>query len=313
VLFNLVKGTGIAGLHGIRPVKDKLIRPMMPFTRNEIQDFADSERVLWREDASNKSNKYSRNLIRNEVIPILRQINPSVEKSLWQSSQRIAAVEAWLAAEVAQWIKKIVRRDSDVVYFDTKLLKLNTHRALILSELIRPFGFSYSEVDDIVDPAKERSGRQFSTDQYDLVWDRDQIVITEKQKHQIDSIMIAGTGEHTFHRVTYKVEIVNKQDWKLQRSNEVLQADADKLQWPLTLRTWQEGDSIQPLGMKGRMKVSDILINEKVPVNLKSRQTVMEDQLDIIWLSGLRMSNRYKVADDTSSVLLITRYLLAKS
>lgn len=306
VLFNLTKGTGIAGLHGIRPDKNRLIRPLMPFTRSEIEQYAGLAKVRWREDASNQSNKYSRNLIRNEVMPLLKQINPSAEKAFWQSSQRIAQVEAWLRDEISLWKKKIVTIDQEITIIRTDEISHHPHHDLILSELIRPFGFSYSDVNDIVDKAKRRAGRQFGSDEYDLVWDRDQVVITPKAIETIEDVTITSEGDFDFLGVQYNVQILNKDDWQLHRSNDILQADADKIVWPITIRTWQEGDSIQPLGMKGRKKVSDILIDEKVPLNLKSRQPVLTDQSDIIWLPGLRMSNGYKVTEATSSVLLIT-------
>ncbi len=305
VFFNLAKGTGIAGLHGIRPVTDQLVRPLLAFSRDEIEAFAKEEGIQWREDASNQSNKYSRNLIRNEVVPVLKQINPSLEQSIWQSSQRITAVESWLADEVDHWKKKLVKRETDVIFVDTAKLSAHPHRALILSEIIRPFGFSYAEVEDIVDDARRRSGRQFSNSEYDLVCDRDRIVITPKKEEQAEPVVIEGEGEFVFLGIRYQVRIVKREDWKLQRTNDVLQADADKIQWPLTMRTWQEGDSIQPLGMKGRKKVSDILIDEKVPLNLKSRQAVLGDQNDIIWLPGLRIGEEYKILDSSQSILKI--------
>ncbi|MEQ9299134.1 MAG: tRNA lysidine(34) synthetase TilS [Cyclobacteriaceae bacterium] len=307
ILFNLVKGTGIAGLHGIRAIRDQLLRPLMAFNRDEIEVFAGQQDVQWREDASNESNKYSRNLIRNEVMPLLKQINPLVEQSVWQSSQRIAKVESWLADEVAQWKEKLLNQEAEVVFIATPLLNAHPHRTLILSELIRPFGFSYAEIDDIVDKKKERSGRQFSTSEYDLVWDRDQMVITSKREEAEDAIIITGPGKYSFLGVNYKVEIVKKTDWQLQRTNDILQADADKIEWPMTLRTWRKGDSIQPLGMKGRKKVSDLMIDEKVPLNLKSRQPVLEDKADIIWLPGLRVSESVKVSETTQSIMILSK------
>ncbi len=308
VLFNLAKGTGITGLHGIRPVTGQLVRPLLAFSRDEIEAFAQEEGIQWREDASNQSNKYSRNLIRNEVVPVLKQINPSLEQSIWHSSQRIAAVESWLADEVDHWKEKLVKRETDVVFVDTAMLSTHPHRGLILSEIIRPFGFSYAEVEDIVDDAKRRSGRQFSNSEYDLVCDRDRIVITPKKEKQAEPVVIEGEGEFVFLDVRYQVRMVKREDWKLQRTKDVLQADADKIKWPLTMRTWQVGDSIQPLGMKGRKKVSDILIDEKVPLNLKSRQSVLEDQNDIIWLPGLRMSEHVKVTSSATIVLTMSKH-----
>ncbi|MEQ8711991.1 MAG: tRNA lysidine(34) synthetase TilS [Cyclobacteriaceae bacterium] len=305
VLFNLSKGTGIAGLHGIRPVTGQLVRPLLAFSRDEIEAFAQEEGIQWREDGSNQSNKYSRNLIRNEVVPLLKQINPSLEQSIWHSSQRIAAVESWLANEVDHWKEKLVKRETDVVFMESTMLGTHPHRALILSEIIRPFGFSYTEVEDIVDDAKRRSGRRFSNSEYDLVCDRDRIVITPKKEEQENPVVIEGEGEFVFLGIRYQVRIIKREDWKLQRTNDVLQADPDKIKWPLTLRTWQEGDSIQPLGMKGRKKVSDILIDEKLPLNLKSKQMVLEDQSDILWLPGMKMSQSYKVSSSTKKVLLI--------
>ncbi len=306
VLFNLSRGTGIAGLHGIRPVTDQLVRPLLAFSRDEIEAFAQEEGIQWREDASNQSNKYSRNLIRNEVVPLLKQINPSLEQSIWHSSQRIAAVESWLANEVDHWKEKLVKRETEVVFVESTMLGTHPHRALILSEIIRPFGFSYREVEDIVTQEKRRSGRQFSNSEYNLVCDRDRIVITPKKEEQEDPVVIEGEGEFVFLGIRYQVRMVKREDWKLQRTNDVLQADADKIQWPLTMRTWQEGDSIQPLGMKGRKKVSDILIDEKVPLNLKSRQPVLEDQFNLIWVIGLRVSEIKKITTESDSVLLIS-------
>ncbi len=306
VLFNLTKGTGIAGLHGIQPLKGQLLRPLMSFTREEIEAFARTEGIVWREDTSNASNKYSRNLIRNKVMPLLKQINPSVEQSIWNSSERILKVETWLSEQIEEWRRKVQRKDGEIVYISLKQLDRSQHRTLILTELIKPFGFSYAEIDQIIDPSQPRTGRQFKSREYELVYDREQLVITPLKQEGIKKLTIKGPGEHGFSDFRFKLDIVPRKDWELDRSREVLQVDVDKVLWPLTLRRWQQGDTIQPLGMRGRKKISDILIDEKIPLNLKSRQLVLKDERDIIWLVGMRMSESFKVEERSELVMNIS-------
>lgn len=306
VLFNLTKGTGIAGLHGIRPMTGSTVRPLLAFGRAEIESFAREEGIIWREDASNQSNKYSRNLIRNKVIPVLKAINPSLERAFWESSRRISRVEDWLADEIGQWRHRLVSQRADAVYIHIAALEGHPHRHLILGEIIRPYGFHYQEVDDLVDPHKAKVGRQFSSEKFHLVTDREQWVITEKEGAPVLPVIIEGEGSFAFQDTTYHVEVIRRSEWVMRRSNDMMQADADKIRWPIQIRTWQQGDTIQPLGMKGTKKISDIFIDQKVPLNLKSKHAVFTDQLGTIWIPSMKLSERIKVDDATATVLICT-------
>lgn len=311
VLLNLVRGTGIAGLHGIREKQGNIIRPMLSFTREVIELYAQEKQLKWREDASNKENKYYRNRLRNEVIPILKKLNPSFEKTLAQSVEKISAVERFFDAEVIQIEKKILTEYSGSIFLNLQLFNSITEKLIILFEILKKFGFSYIQTKEVLASLQSESGKKFLSPTYTLVKDRAQLVITPLSHiSQQSQVLIHSLDQGKLHRhdlppLQLERKVITT-GFVIPQDVQIACLDWDKLAFPLMIRPWQQGDWFKPLGMNQRKKLSDFLIDQKIPVNLKDQVYVVMSGQDIVWVVNYRVDNRYKISPQTKEVLMIS-------
>jgi tRNA(Ile)-lysidine synthase len=311
VLLNLVRGTGIAGLHGIKAKQGQVIRPMLFASREEIVAYAQQKGLTWREDSSNKENKYYRNRLRNEVIPVLKTMNPNLENTLGQSVEKISAVERFFEAQVQRIASDIMTTTDQAVFLDIKKLMAVDENLIVLHHMLKKFDFSYIQTKDILASIEGISGKQFLSPTHLLIKDRAQLVITAMQpKQPPEQTLLEGLSKDSskIHaQLGWQIERKTvTPDFTIPRKSTIACLDWDKVVLPLTVRRWQQGDWFKPLGMNQRKKLSDFLIDQKVPVNLKEQVKVVVSGEDIIWVAGYRVDNRYKVTKDTQEVLLIS-------
>ncbi len=307
ILLHLTKGTGIAGLHGIPPKNGHIIRPLLSITKDDIYDFVTSEKIVWREDSSNESTKYQRNKIRHEVIPVLKEINPSLEETMQHTAERVSHAEAIVAAYINNLRAQSIKEAEDAVYISLVPLQNATGLPVVLHELLRPYNFSYTVVLELVEALEGISGKQFDSPTHTLVKDREQLVITPRNMSSFGSVSIQD-GDTTAEagNISFVIRYVDAASYKLNTKPHVAALDADQLKFPLKLRTWQEGDWFVPLGMNGKKKISDLLIDKKVPANLKLQVLVLVSEQSIAWVVGHRPDNRFKVTDKTERVVEIS-------
>ena len=307
ILLHLTKGTGIAGLHGIPPKNGNIIRPMLSVTKDDIFELVTERKLIWREDVSNETTKYQRNKIRHEVIPILKEINPSLEETMQQTAERVSHAEAIVAAYIEDLGRQSIKVAEHATYISLVPLQNATGMPVVLHELLRPFNYSYSVVLELVDALEGISGKQFDSPTHTLVKDRDQLVITPRNLSNFGSVLI-NEGDTTIEagNFTFNIKYVDAANYKLNTKPFVAALDAEQLRFPLKLRSWQEGDWFVPLGMNGKKKISDFLIDKKVPANLKSQTLVLVSDQSIAWIVNQRLDNRFKVSDKTEKVVEIS-------
>jgi tRNA(Ile)-lysidine synthase len=307
VLLHITKGTGIAGLHGIPPQNGYIIRPMLSVSKDDIYAFVTEHKLVWREDTSNETTKYQRNKIRHDVIPILKEINPNLEETMQQTAERVSHAEAIVAAYITSVARLAVVQENEATFIDLKHLRNVNGLPVVLHELLRSFNFSYSVILELIGSLESISGKQFESPTHILIKDRDQLVITAKNLDQFGSIIIAeNQTEVKVGNITLKLRYADAGKYKLNTKPTIAALDAAQLNFPLKLRSWQEGDWFVPLGMNGKKKISDFLIDKKVPANLKARTMVLVSDQSIVWVVGQRLDNRFKVTDKTERVLEIT-------
>lgn len=304
ILLNLTKGTGIAGFHGIPAKVGRIIRPLLPLTKDDIYDFVTARQLSWREDSSNQNTKYQRNLIRQEVIPLLKKINPNLEQTLAVTIQKVQGVEAVFQAYVDQVRAQVCRQEDEALYLDLSPLRAATSLPVVLAEILKPYLFNYDTVLDIVAAFSSTSGKQFLSPTHLLVKDREQLVVTARELGAFGSYEIQE-GQPLLEHPGLKLELreLPAEGYKIPRGRKTAALDYGLLQFPLKVRPWKEGDWFVPLGMNGKKKVSDFLISEKVPANLKSRVLVLTSDKSIVWILGYRPDNRFKVTDKTEKIL----------
>lgn len=305
ILLNLVRGTGIAGLHGIMPKNGFLVRPLLGFTREEVLRAVQENQIAYMEDSSNASVKYARNKIRLEVIPKLKELNPALEQTFQQHLRHFKELEQLMEAKIAEVKSSLLeQRGSDIYISLEKVRQLNPQH-LLLSGLLKPFGFSEAMVDDIISVLNKHAGRSFETGTHRIVLDRNWLILSAQETNHHEDVII----QEDMRRVRY-----NDYDIAISHSDEVtviknnpfaVSVDADLLMYPLRVRSWQQSDYFYPLGMKTRKKLSDFLINQKVPLHHKSRiPIVVNGNGDIVWVGGYRPDERYKVKGQTKKITI---------
>ncbi len=299
LLFNLTKGTGLAGLHGIADKDGYIIRPLLWAKKTEITDYAGEKGIIYREDQSNESEKYMRNIIRKKVIPELERVNPSFVTTSLRNAARIKDAEKFIHHAIQQ-LGISDERDGHYYINKEALRHLPGSRA-VLYELIHTYGFNYEQV-IAIESSMSNTGAIFSTDEWVLNIDRDHLVIS-KHEHVLIEQLISQEEEITdFETFELRAAVIAADGYQLNPKPQVAAFDLDKLNFPLKVRNWQRGDYFIPLGMDGKKKISDLLIDEKIPVNLKRNTMVVLSGNNIIWVIGLRIDNRYKLTPATKSV-----------
>lgn len=293
VLLNLVRGAGIRGLQGIPPVNGIVIRPMLFATREQIERYAGERNLSWREDRSNADDYYRRNRIRKHVVPVLKSINPSLENTVSEMTERMTAAERWLRHTLEIWKKEVWEEKDSLVRISIPGLKNAVSPAFQLFSLLEEFGFSYRQVEEILASLDGAPGKKFLSTTHLLVKDRDFLVMAEKKVSSKES-----TGRVTIERFPKPA------DFRPDAGDTAAFFDADLLKLPLSVRPWIEGDTFRPFGMDGRSKkVSDLLVDRKLDRISKSRVRVLVDAEDnILWVIGLRGDHTTRVTDSTVNI-----------
>jgi len=305
ILLNFTRGTGITGLHGILPKRGAIVRPLLAVTKQQILDYARAHQLEWREDRSNLQDYYQRNLIRNKVVPLLKKINPNFEHTTLNTVEILRSVEQ-------QYLRSLDQLRQELMIYDQQHIKifksaLKGMEPALLSDLLVEFGFNLEQCRSLLQQALGSSGKVFRSGSHVLNVDRDEIIISPINYLKKDSVEIHYNIPGTIQ--------VNGQQWCLtdysvdgydiNTASHVGAFDLDKLIFPLTLRQWQPGDQFFPLGMNQRKKVSDFLIDSKVPLNYKSSIQVLLSGEEVIWVVGYRIDERYKITEKTKTVLEI--------
>ncbi|MCK5101318.1 MAG: tRNA lysidine(34) synthetase TilS [Cyclobacteriaceae bacterium] len=300
VLFNLVKGTGISGLKGILPKNEKYIRPLMFATRDMIFDFVQANNITWREDSSNSSIKYHRNLIRHKVVPELKKINPKLEDTFSQSLEKISSAERIYKSAVNQQKEKLIEKTGEGVRIEKDRLKSIEEAGIILFEILEEYGFNYHQVKDILLVLDRQPGKSFYSHEWHLVIDRQFLYISKIKKDKLSEAFIEHNTkciEVFKNKLTF--EKADPEKVEFSENKNIVFLDFEKLEFPLTIRKWKHGDRFQPLGMKHKKKLSDFMIDEKIPLNLKEQVLALISGENIVWVIGHRIDDRYKITNQT--------------
>jgi len=289
MLMNLVRGTGIDGLTGIPVKNNNIIRPLAFANRDEIGRYAAEHGITWREDESNLDDHYQRNFVRHRVMTLLKEINPSLDDTLSKNFSRLGAERELMERSLSQ-LNENFRLDKDNrIHIPKKALEGFIHKSGVLLRMIEQFGFNFSDAESIVAAMGGQPGKMFFSHTHALNVDREELIITSLQIPEID------------------FEMYETNDVSFSNDPDVAYIDADKALHPIEMRRWKEGDSFHPLGMTGTKKVSDYLIDSKVPLVDKQNVMVVTSKGNIVWLVSHRIDERYKITPETKRVLVIRK------
>lgn len=307
VLYNLTKGTGIAGIHGIAPRRNSVVRPLLFADKKAITQYAELRQIAYREDISNSETKYTRNKIRHLVVPVLERINPSVVQTFARNARRFAETEAVFQTGIEYYRKKLFdssRHRNDILISIGKLKKI-TPLSTVLYELLKPYHFNATQVDQIIAALDGTAGKIFISSTHQLIKDRRHLILSELQSLEADHFIIqsADTSLRQPHAY-FSLFTLSASQWQIQKNAHTLQTDADKLQFPLLLRRWQKGDYFYPFGMgMKKKKLSRYFIDQKMSLADKQNAWVLLDHSGrMVWLVGHRADERFAVTPTTQHV-----------
>lgn len=312
--INLIRGTGISGLHGILPKQGKIIRPLLFTNKNEIELFSKKNNLKHREDSSNSSDKYVRNKIRHQVIPVLKELNPNLEKTINNDIQHLRDVEIIFKKEIENKRIKIVKQEKNHLTISIEKLKKLTPVSIYLFEFLKPYNFNSTVINEIIESLDTESGKQFFSETHRLIKDREFLFIEPKINSKVESSNSKAQKIHieenqkkitcTDFQLSCSSKIINHKS-KIIKSSSVACLDFEKLEFPLEIRKWEKGDFFYPLGMKGKKLVSDFFIDKKLSLSQKENIWLLTSKGKIAWIIGQRLDDRFKITDKTLKIYFV--------
>lgn len=301
ILLNWVKGSSVEGLAGI-PVKNKkIIRPLLFSTRAHVEKYASEKGIQWREDQSNLSDDYQRNFIRHQIIPKLKEINPSLEATLHMGIEKLQGDLELIHFQTETWKKEFLSVEGERV----AILKKGFDRFLqgthLLWRCIKEYGFNFEQATEIIHGLHGQSGKRFLSPSHQLTIDRESLIVSPHENFWTD--VYIQEGQLNARLGSWDLEILKLNSPEFSKDSLLAILDGDKLKFPLRWRKWKAGDFFYPLGMEHKRKISDFLIDNKVSLADKNVVTVLESAGEIAWVVGYRIDNRFKITPQTHSAL----------
>ena len=301
-LINLSRGTGLEGLTGIPAQNEKVIRPLLSFSRQQMEEYASVNKLKWREDSSNASDKYLRNKIRHHLVPLLKELNPNFISSFEKTQSFLSEAQELVDDAAIMVYQQVAREEGEDIYFDlARLLQLPNYSSY-LYQWLKEFGFT--AWDDIYELVNSQSGKQVVAPYFRLIKDRDCLILSplasqeNQQEFEIESLE---------SKVKFPLNLVFSTVSKIGvASNSTIFVDQDKLVFPLTLRHWNEGDVFQPFGMEGKSKkVSKLFKDEKLSLIDKEKVWLLCSNNQVVWVVGIRQDERFKIDPNSKNLLKI--------
>jgi len=301
-LLNFVRGSSIEGFDGISTKNGKIIRPLLFATRDQIALYAHENKISWREDSSNASDDYQRNFIRHKVVPLLKELNPSLESSFQDSTEKIAGAKEFVATGIEHWKEKFEEKKNDQVRLSKKGLDRSENQAGLLWNLIKEFGFNLDQCSQVVRALHGQSGKHFLSEAFELVVDREHLIISTVNNVLPEVRIDKGQPEALLGNDILKLQETEKME--ISKDPFVANLDASRIKFPLVWRRWRAGDSFHPLGMNHKKKLSDFFIDEKISLADKEKITVLESAGEIVWVIGHRVDDRFKISKGSTTSML---------
>lgn len=309
--INLLRGTGLRGLTGINRQYGKVVRPLLYASRKDILEYAKQNHIPYREDSSNLSTKYLRNKIRLGLLPMLKEINPRFTALMRGNLYRLNDAQRFIDAGIDHIRKAAVHSNNGIDTIEVAAIDAMYPLNFVIYELLNStYGFKGDVVEELCKALKRgATDRRFYSRDYVAYLDRGNILVTPIADEDDCEVVIEREDMRSYcgNSVLYyeHTDIDNVNEYRLPSNVALL--DEAKLQYPLRLRRWREGDSFIPFGMAGRKKVGDYLTDQKVSIAERKRQFVLLSGEDIVWIVGRRTDERFRVGNNTENILKITK------
>ena len=298
--INLIRGSGIRGFLGMKEKKNKIIRPLLNFERNEIESYLMLKNQEFRTDSSNTDTKYLRNNIRKHIIPIIKDVNPSFSNTFSNELEYMNDVFKVFQNVINTEMKNIILSSSADMILDKNNLLKSDNKKILLRELVFPFGFS--QIEQILNSCNDISGKIFYSKSHKLLVDRDKIIISEIKNTEEICLEISENSPEINFPINLRLAI--SEDLNYHKYEGKVTFDFDRIKFPIQIRKWQEGDYFHPIGMKGKKKLSDFFIDEKLSRFEKEKCFIMCSDEKIMWIIGHRMDDRFKITNKTKKAYI---------
>ena len=307
VLHNLARGTGLRGLLGIPAKRGNIVRPLLFAFKDEILAFCRENNLPFRIDRTNNQTEFTRNKIRHLIVPQFLQINSGFKNNVLRTSAILHEVYDLTQEFVAHCHQEIVSIQGQDIYINKEKLLQCRHPRLFLFEFLSGYGFTPGQVDNVCEIIESQPGKIVKSVDYQLINDRQALILTPiPSEENIEISINTGTREVEVDNVKIKFEILSVTELNsLKQPPSVALLDYDKLDFPLKIRHWQQGDYFYPFGMRGRKKLSDFFAEKKIPLHKKKQVLILESNGRIVWVMGYRPDNRFRITPETKRVLKV--------
>lgn len=301
-LINFSRGTGLDGLTGIPEVNNKFVRPLLPFSRENVVDYAKENKLEWRVDSSNASTKYLRNKLRHEIIPVLKEINPSLLQSYQSTINNLSDTADIVEDSMELFLKEAIEtiEDNKIVFKIAEFKKHNNPKAYLF-EALKDYGFT--EWNDVMNLLDAQSGKYLLSNTHRLIKHGETLLLSEIVSEEIEDIYIEDMNEEV--ETPFGMLGFSNVDVISQNTTSSIFVDKALVHFPLTIRKWEVGDVFFPFGMVGKKRVSKYFKDEKLSLLDKESSLLLCSGDDIIWVINRRADNRFRVTDETKDILKI--------
>lgn len=289
MLLNLIRGTGINGLLGIRPKNGNVVRPLLCASRQEVVAYLHRMNQTYVTDSTNLEDEYTRNKIRLNLLPLMEEINPSVKDGLVKTASYLNDISKVYQQAIKESIDRIFITPEKEISIE-KLMNEPAPQALLF-EVLSPLGFNSTQVEEVYGSLNGQPGKRFISSQWQVVKDRELLLI-EKVKTANDKPQIIFE------------EVLLTKDFVIPKDKNTACFDANKFKGVISIRKWEKGDYFIPFGMKGKKLVSDFMTDSKFSLLKKEQQWVLSCNDQIAWLIGERTDNRFRIDDSTQKVII---------
>ena len=303
--INLLRGAGLRGLKGMQPMNGVIIRPMLWVSREQIHRYAVENQIQWREDHTNAETVYLRNKIRNQLLPVFDELHPEARQGLYKSLEHLASENELYRELLQEKLNQIVERNGEIQSIPHSAFFIQHSAFQLLFEWLRQYNFNTDQCRFIFEAIESGIGNKYFSPTHQLVIGRNELQLSEIKSVSDEEIQIEAGQMEIFLPIHLCFSQFEKTaDFFIDKSSHIAQLDADKIQFPLTLRHWRHGDRFHPLGMKGSKLLSDFFVDQKL-TEFQKRNIWLLVSADhkILWVVGYRMDDRFKIGERTRTVL----------
>jgi tRNA(Ile)-lysidine synthase len=305
VVMNFFRGTGLRGLIGMDVVHKGIFRPLLPFRKQHILEYAIENNLEYVEDSSNATSNYTRNYFRNELIPAIKKVFPAVEENILENIERLKEVEHVYEQSISMHKEKLIEQKGLEEHIPILKLKKSHPVRTIVWEIIKEKDFKAGQIEEVIKLMDASNGSYIQSTTHRIIRNRNWFIIAPIQNIEAQHIIIEP-DQKRIHFANGVLEIKKIPDYKPQTSNLIACLDADKVTFPLLLRKWKQGDYFYPLGMRKKKKLSKFFIDQKLSLTEKEMIWVLESDKRIVWVISHRIDDRFKILPSTKNLLKIT-------